>query len=59
MPNKLTLIGGFLLFSGAIDAAIAYFFLPQEVRIYLYGAGALSAVIGLLLLLKGLASPTH
>lgn len=58
MINKLALIGGFLLFSGAIDAVIAYFFLPQEVGIYLYAAGGLSAVIGLLLLLKGLASPT-
>ena len=57
MINKLKLIGIVLVLSGMLDVAIAAYFLPEEVRIYLYAAGAASALIGIVVFLKGLTRP--
>lgn len=57
MINKFLLLGAVLLFSSAIDVVVAYFVLPPETRIYLYGAAGLTTIIGIIFLMKGLATP--
>lgn len=50
--SKLKLIGGVLIFSAVLDAGIAQM-LPDEVRIYLYAVAGVSALAGVVLLLRG------
>jgi hypothetical protein len=55
--NRFQLIGAIVVLSAALDAAIAYFVLPPDWRIYLYGAAAVTALIGLAFFLRGLSRP--
>ncbi|HRJ18360.1 MAG TPA: hypothetical protein PLF84_04925 [Bryobacteraceae bacterium] len=57
--NRLTLLGIILLFSAGVEAVIAFMFVPEEVRIYIYGSIGLTTLLAIGLLLKGLATPSH
>jgi uncharacterized membrane protein HdeD (DUF308 family) len=55
--NKLKLIGIILVFSAILDVVIALTVLPEEVRIYLYLAGGVTAALGIVLFMRGLTRP--
>lgn len=57
MINKLKLIGVVLVFSAVLDVVIALAVLPEELRIYLYAAGGVTAALGIVLFMRGLTRP--